>query len=225
MPPTSADALRSTRRDVGQGVYALSDLRAYLAFSGRPQDADKALPWLTSVLNPVRHQPRGADYSFSDLVSLFVVRELLKRGVRPSTMREAENYLRRKWDTDRPFVSDEIQTDGQGVFVDDELIAGQIESADRHGQQVLRELVKDRLAHVHYHEGTAAYWTPTAGVLVDPRVQFGEPVIAGTRIPTEVVADVARTIRPDLAASQLRVSLAAARTAVAFQEKLARPHA
>ncbi len=33
----------------------------------------------------------------------------------------------------------------------------------------------------------AANWTPIKGVLLDPLVQFGEPCIQGTRIPTEVV--------------------------------------
>jgi hypothetical protein len=124
-----------------------------------------------------------SDYSFSDLISLFVVRELLNKGVTPRTIRMAESYLRRKWKTDRPFVTDEIQTDGRTVFVDDEIVSGQIESADRHGQQVMREVVSDRLARVRYHAGTAESWSPADCVLVDPRVQFGEPVIAGTRVP------------------------------------------
>jgi hypothetical protein len=97
--------------------------------------------WLGSVLNPVRRHPRRPDHSFSDLISLFVVSELRRRGVRPAAIREAEAWLRRKWQTDRPFVSEEIQTDGHGIFVDDRPVSGQIESADRHGQQVMRELV------------------------------------------------------------------------------------
>lgn len=213
---------RSPRRDLGGGVYALADLRAYLAFSGRAEDGKRALPWLSRVLNPVAHTPRRPDYSFSDLISLFVVRELLKKGVRPHVIREAELWLREKWQTDRPFVSDEIQTDGSGVYTDDGLIAGQIESADKHGQQVMREMIKDRLTRVHYDEGSAAYWVPMDGVLIDPRVQFGAPVIAGTRIPTEAVADIARNRTMNAAAEQLRVPLSAARSAFDFEQKLAK---
>ena len=218
MPTTEA---KTTRLDLGYGVYSLADLRAYLAFSGKQRDAENAYRWLTRMLNPVTHGRRQSDYSFSDLVSLFVVRELIKKGVAPATIREAEGYLRRKWRTDRPFVSDEIQTDGCGVYVDDDLIAGQIESADRHGQQVMRELVKDRLAHVHYHEGTAVYWTPAARVLVDPRVQFGEPVIEGTRIPTGAVAQLAERLGVDDAAYRFGLSRADAQAAVAFEQRLA----
>jgi uncharacterized protein (DUF433 family) len=218
MPATHA---KTTRLDLGYGIYSLAELRAFLAFSGSQDDADHAHRWLTRMLNPVKHRRRQPDYSFSDLISLFVVRELLNKGVAPITIRKAEAYLRRKWGTDRPFVSDEIQTDGRGVFVDDNLIAGQIESADRHGQQVMRELVKDRLAHVHYHEGSAVYWTPADRILVDPRVQFGEPVIRGTRVPTEAVALSAHNRDLDTVAHDLGISLADATAALAFEQKLA----
>ena len=222
VPRTIDRELKSTRRDLGWGVYELGDLRAYLAFSGATQDAHQALPWLRTILLPVRHTPHLADYSFSDLISLFVVRELLKKGVWPRTIRDAEVYLRRKWKTDRPFVKDEIKTDGRAVFVDDEVVAGgQIESADRRGQQVMREVISDRLTRVQYNEGSAAYWTPTKGVLVDPRVQFGEPVVEGTRVPTEAVAELAGSMGVDGAALQLGVSQSDALLAIAFEKRLA----
>jgi uncharacterized protein (DUF433 family) len=211
----------TARQALGAGFYGLADLRVFLAFSGQPPDAERALPWLTRALNPVTHRSKSADYSFSDLVSLFVVRELRRKGVRASDIRTAEYYLRKKWKTDRPFVSDEIQTDGRRVFIEDEVIPGQIESADLEGQQVMREMVKDWLSYVHYHEGTAAYWTPMKKILVDPRVQFGEPVIAGTRIPTSAVADIARLAGPEDAADQLGVDLSGARAAISFETKLA----
>lgn len=209
------------RRDLGGGVYALANLRQFVAFAGTVDDARRVLPWLTRVLNPVDHHTKRADYSFSDLVSLFVVRELLHKGVPPFVVRDAEAWLRKKWKTDRPFVSDEIQTDGAGVFVDDELVAGgQIESADKGGRQVLREAVRERLTRVQYIDGTAAYWRPMKHVLVDPRVQFGEPVIDGTRVQTWVLADAAGSFGLQAAARRLEVPTDAARAAIAFEEKL-----
>jgi len=210
----------TTRRNLGGGFYSLGDLRAYLGYSGSPQDGEHALPWLR-VLNPVSHRTRHADYSFSDLISLFVVRELLRKGVRPRAVRDAERYLRRLWKTDRPLVSDQIQTDGRNVFPKGEPIAGQLEAADLRGQQTMREMVKDKLTDVHYSDGMAAYWTPSEHVQLDPRVQFGEPVIVGTRVPTETVAGVARLVGPQGAASRFDVSLLAAQSAIGFEDKLA----
>src|SRR4051794_32500080 len=124
----------STRQELGQGVYSLADLRGFLAFSGEPRDAEWARPWLTEVLNPVPHERYQPDYSFSDLISLFVVRELLKRGVKPYRIREAESFLRAKWNTDRPFLSETIQTDGYHVYGEDPEAEG-IEAADFRGQR------------------------------------------------------------------------------------------
>jgi uncharacterized protein (DUF433 family) len=206
--------------DLGQGLFSLADLRAYVAFGGKPGDGDRTLRWLTDVLNPVNHHSRRPDYSFGDLISLFVVRELLLKGVRPRDIREAEDYLRKKWKTDRPFVREDIKTDGCGVFVDDELVAGgQLESADKHGQQVLREAVSERLTRVEYHDGMAALWAPVDDVVIDPRVQFGEPVIAGTRVPTESVAEMAQYASVDRIADEMGITPQQAETALAFEKR------
>ena len=233
MPVTDDQDIESTRRDLGRGVYGLRELRVFLAVSGAPSDGDRALVWLRTALNPVDHHARRADYSFSDLISLFVVRELLRRGVQPRAIRGAEDYLRRKWKTDRPFLSELIQTDGKRVFVDgepvpagedvdtDTMLPEQLEAADLRGQQVLREPIRQGLAYVQYDDGFAHAWSPAEGIRVDPRIQFGDPVIAGTRVPTEAVAALATRRGLEAAASDLAISVDAARTAVAFEKKLA----
>ncbi len=209
--------------ELGQGLYSFADLRVYLALSGDKDDAGHALDWLAHVLLPVAHHRRRPDYSFGDLISLFVVRELKKTGVRTRDIRQAERYLRVKWDTDRPFTSGEIQTDGRGIYVDDDLIAGQIESAERAGQQVMRELVRKRLTSVNYDDGTgrAAYWIPHQHVLVDPRVQFGEPVVSGSRIPTAAVADMAHYASPMEIQHQLNISGDKVEAALSFERRIA----
>ncbi len=222
MPTTTTAEIESTRGDFGRGVYSLPELRAFVGFDGTPADAAQTRKWLAKVLNPVEHRPWAADYSFSDLVSLFVVRELLRRGVHPHTIREAEGFLRDLLRIDRPFVYEDIKTDGFNIFYRDEVIPTQIEQASgRKGQQVLRATISDLLTSVKYTDGTAAYWTPADGILVDPRVQFGDPVIAGTRVPTEAAAETADRYGIERAAHQLRVNVGAIRAAVAFEHKLA----
>jgi len=239
VPLTEDHNIESTRGDLGTGVYALGDLRAYLSFEAASDDADepdfalvrtaarasrhseRVLPWLTQILNPTRHRAHNADYSFSDLVSLFVVRELLRKGVRPARIREAEDFLRRDLKIDRPFVFEDIKTDGVDVFFRDNVIPTQIEAASLRGQQVFREAIKDRLTSVRYTDGTAAYWVPMPGVLVDPRVQFGEPVVEGTRVPTEAVANVARNLGTERAALRFGLGTELVETAISFEQQLA----
>jgi uncharacterized protein (DUF433 family) len=222
MPATSTDQTESTRGDVGQGLYSLAELRAYLTLSGERGDGEQVERWLADVLNPVRRQPRRPDHSFSDLVSLFVVRELRRHGVQPRTIREAELYLRKRWNTDRPFVSDRIQTDGHDVYVDGNRITGQLEQASkRTGQQVMLDVVRDFLKDVRYHDGQAQLWIPAPRVVLDPAVRFGEPVVAGTRVPTSAVADVARARDVETAAERFRISSDQAVAALAFERLLA----
>lgn len=212
--------------ELGRGVYSLADLRVYLAFSSEweepKKDAGRALDWLQDVLLPVGHHRRRPDYSFGDLISLFVVRELRRKGVHGPDIRAAERYLRKKWNTDRPFTSGEIQTDGRGIYVDDDLIAGQIESAEREGQQVMRELLRERLTSVHYDTVSerAAYWVPQEHVLVDPRVQFGAPVVSGSRIPTAAVVDMTYYASPVEIERQLSISAEKVDAALSFERRL-----
>lgn len=210
-----------TRRDIGQGVYGLRDLRAFVAFEGEPKEGELVPSWLASALNPVPHDRWQPDYSFSDLVSLFVVRELRRKGHPLGDIRTAEAHFRAKWRTDRPFASDDIWSDGHVISDKEELVPGQIEAAQRPGQQVMLEVVRDRLTNVRYHEGWAAYWIPMENVLVDPRVQFGEPVVSGTRVTTEVLADAVRHFGIDKASRRLDVGLSAAESALVFEDKLA----
>ncbi len=225
---TATNITESIRGEVGQGLYSLSDLRAYLTLTGKPEDEtkdvgpDKAGYWLANVLNPVNRRSRQPDHSFSDLISLFVVRELRRHGVTSAKIREGETYLRNLWQTDRPFVSDLIQTDGRDIFADDEQITGQIERATSGGgQQVMLDVVREFLRDVRYTDGTAQLWTPGEHVVVDPRVQFGEPVVEGTRVPTVVVADVARAHDLATAARRFRLSAERAEGALAFERRLA----
>jgi hypothetical protein len=217
--PDTLTPPESTRGQLGQGIYSLAELRSYLAFDGKAEDGGHALDWL-SMLNDVAHRPRQPDYSFADLVSLFVVRTLLGKGVKPRHIREAETYLRAHRQTDRPFVCDDLLTDGQFVFFPS--VDGQIESANRGGgQQAGLVIIAPYLKRVKYHEGAAVQWSPMDHVVLSPEIQFGEPVIDGTRVLTAALADAATEAGVKQAAKWLAVSVDGARAAVTFERRLA----
>jgi uncharacterized protein (DUF433 family) len=217
--PDTLTPPESSRGLIGQGIYSLAELRSYLAFDGKRRDGERVLDWL-GVLNGTAHRPRRPDYSFADLVSLFVVRTLLEKGVSPRRIREAEAYLRIRRETDRPFVFDDISTDGQSVFFDS--VEGQIESANRGGgQQAGLVIIAPYLHRVHYRNGAAVQWSPADHVVLNPEVQFGEPVIDGTRVLTSAIADTAGEAGVEKAAKWLAVSVDAAKAAVAFERRLA----
>ena len=221
MPATADQRIESTRGDLGTGVYSLAQLRLYMALYGNPDDGNRTSRWLRTALNPVEHLRWQADYSFSDLVSLFVVRQLRDKGVKPRTIKQAERYLSAKWKTDRPFAREEIKTDGVEVFCDDDPEAGQIEAAGQQGQQALRQAIANGLESVYYSDGGAAYWLPAPGIVVDPRVQFGSPVMTGTRVPTDAVSGVARVMGIEQAVRRFDLSVDQVENAIAFEDRLA----
>lgn len=213
----------STRGALGQGLYSLGDLRVYVAFEGEVRDGERVLDWLQEALNPVRHRARQPDYSFSDLISLFVVRELRRRGVPSARIRAAEQHLREKWQTDRPFVSERIATDGRHVFAGDEMVSDppeQIEAASLGGQQTMLAPIRDELVTVEYHRGRADSWRPMEHIVLDPDIQFGEPVIQGTRLPTAAIASAVAQSDAMVVAERYRIPEDAAAAAAEFQRKL-----
>lgn len=215
--------MESTRGELGQGLYSLQELRTYVGYHGTRKDARRVPMWLTEVLNPVKHKSRQPDYSFSDLISLFVVLELRKRGVPANRIRDAEDHLRRKWSTDRPFVSEQIATDGRHVYSGEELVSeqpAQIESASLQGQQTMLVPIRDELTTVRYVDGEAHLWQPSAYVVLDPDRQFGEPVIVGTRVPVATIAAASRNRPANEVAATYGIETTAARAAVQFQREL-----
>lgn len=221
--PSASSPTESTRGAIGDGVYSLEELRLYVSLQGAPEDGARVLDWLTDALNPVLHRPKAPDYSFSDLISLFVVRQLLRHGVPLYRIRDAERHLRDKWQTDRPFVNERIATDGRHVFVGEDVVGEtpeRIETASLGGQQAMLLPIRDDLTTVRYDDGRADRWLPAAFVVVDPEVQFGEPVVEGTRLPTATVAAAATRVGAAQAADRYGIAAEAAASAVAFEHRL-----
>jgi uncharacterized protein (DUF433 family) len=221
MTPVLADQ-KPTRAELGLGIYSLEDLRVYLAFyAGDVPTGNLALTWLTDALNPIRgHVARRPDYAFADLISLFVVRELRRLGVRPGNIRQAEQHLRRTTGLERPFVHREVMTDGRDVWIvgDDRT---QVEAASGpRGQQASHIALRAYLKPVQYTDNIAATWVPVKHVLVSPLIQFGEPVVQGTRVPTSAVADVAAKASAHRAAIRLGIDQEKADAAIAFERQL-----
>ncbi|MFA9271261.1 MAG: hypothetical protein ACEQSX_10970 [Baekduiaceae bacterium] len=127
--------------------------------------------------------------------------------------------------SERHTTREDIATDGIEVFFSTE--PDQVESANRTsrrqrtGQQASAIAIAPYLHRVRYHDGAAATWSPADRVVLNPLVQFGEPVIDGTRVLTAAVADLASAEGLDRAADWLAVDRAAAEAAVRFERQLA----
>jgi uncharacterized protein (DUF433 family) len=58
--------------------------------------------------------------------------------------------------------------------------------------------------------------------VLDPQVQFGEPIIANSRLTTELVAAVAQSLGVESAADRFRISNIDVESAMKFESSLAK---
>ena len=157
---------------------------------------------LIHVLDTERHL-----LSFCNVAELHVLGSLRRyHQISPQKLRRVIHYLENTFDTPHPLLTKRMMTDGVSVFIDetDKLI-----NATKGGQMAMRQLME---AHLHRidqdvdgfairlfpfvrHGANAATSTPASLmnepkiISLDPRVRFGRPVIVGTSIPTEEIAE------------------------------------
>jgi uncharacterized protein (DUF433 family) len=209
-----------------RGLYGLLELTRYLSFRYERRLAPSTVSrWMRHGITERQHRARRPDYSFADLVSMLVVRNLVALDFSLADIRDAEAYFRDRYGLQHPFVSVRLKTDRADIFYDAApSVPGQLTAANRWGQEVLAQAITGALEGVAYEGGLAAEWMPVEGVVLDPTVQFGEPCVADTRVLTSQLAEMARETDagPSELAELYRLDEIAVRRALAFEDELSR---
>ena len=130
--------------------------------------------------------------SFEDLISMRVIVFLRAQGYSFAKIRKAEADLRRVTEHPRPFATEQIWAEEKGATHIWAEIGTLLMAAGRHGQLAFSELVRENLINIHgltfSERRVAESWQAKPGILLHPKIQFGRPCIAGTRIPTSDIA-------------------------------------
>ena len=132
-----------------------------------------------------------------NLVEAFVLSGLRrKHRIDLYKIRIAIKSLQREFKSTHPLAEHEFQTNGVDLFVEH---YGQLINVGRDGQLAMRSVLESYLTRVeHDPSGRAARLYPfirlngteqPRNVVINPYVSFGKPVIAGTGLPTRVVAE------------------------------------
>jgi len=143
----------------------------------------------------------GKQLSFLDLVEAHVLSALRrKHGVPLQQIRRARSFLLEKFASPHPLAMYQFETDGLDVFVSR---FNQLITASREGQLAMRDLISAYLKRVEWdNDGIAARLflftrkprerslaEEPKTVVLDPRISFGQPVIAGTGLRTSIIAE------------------------------------
>jgi uncharacterized protein (DUF433 family) len=177
-----------------------STLRAWLLGMGK----------FKPILEVARRSP--PTLSFFNLVEAHVLNSIREHHRLPE-IRQALRYVERDLEVDRPLVRKVFQTDGVSLFVEH---FGKLLNVSKAGQVAMREVLGAHLRRLDFdREGFAQRLYPFTrsgaqggpeledprSVVFDPRIAFGRLVLAGTGIPTAVLASrfVAGDLLEDLA--------------------------
>lgn len=134
--------------------------------------------------------------SFMNLVEAHVLAAIRrKHKLSLSAVRAALDYLAKRHPSRHPLFDQQFETDGVSLFVDR---YGQLVNISREGQTEIRECVKAYLERIdrepkglpiRLYPYTRDSEPQPRSVVIDPRVAFGRPVLAGTGISTAVIAE------------------------------------
>jgi uncharacterized protein (DUF433 family) len=136
--------------------------------------------------------------SFRNLVELHVlssIRSLHK--VKLPAIREAIKFLRGQFNSEHPLLDYKMLTDGKDLFVEH---YGQLINASQDGQMQIRVVLDQYLKRIERDElgipiRLFPYSRPKVEdqsprlISIDPRIRFGRPCIAGTNLPTSIIAE------------------------------------
>ena len=127
--------------------------------------------------------------SFVNLVEIYILNSLLSKEhhIPLQAIRKSVDTLRRRYDSKHPLAEYRFKTFGRSIFIED--IGRAINISD--GEQLaMAEVLNDYLKKVEYDEGLAFRLNlPDDDICIDPRISFGRPAIAGTGIPTFIIAE------------------------------------
>jgi len=171
----------------------VSTVRAW-AF-GQGYRVKDVLRHFKAVINTA--DPKGRRLSFLNLVELLVLAAIRRRHNVPlKQVRNAVEFLRRKFPSEHPLADNQFQTDGMDLFVEK---FGKLLNISRDGQIAIKELIQQYLRLVERDTDGVPFKLhlprpaqPTqrmTDVVIDPRFGFGRPVLDGRGIRTEVIVE------------------------------------
>jgi uncharacterized protein (DUF433 family) len=135
--------------------------------------------------------------SFRNVIELHVLSAIRrKHDVHMRAVRRAVRYLRDRVGEPHPLAHQQMATDGKDLFIEH---YGRLVNISQGGQLEMKDVVETYLSRIERdHAGVPIRLFPFTRprieesprwVAMNPRVQFGRPCIAGTGIPTSIIAE------------------------------------
>ena len=216
-------------RPTDSGVYPVADAASLIQATSpgysRPVTTRHLFRWVRDGLTGnYLTGLRGNDVAltFLDLVSLRLIALFRAHGVTSQEIRNAHHELQKARGWSHPFAMEPIWVSGLHIYIRE----NNIPIAITKNWQAAFEFVELFVGPMHNlafgenrHPTT---WEPQEGIVLDPKVSFGEPCIKGTRIATQVLWALAAAGDPsELVARAYQLPVEQVEAAIAWEHKLA----
>ena len=129
--------------------------------------------------------------AFVDLMEVATIGQLRKKGFSFKRIRQINAYCRLYLKQPRPLVTQRFKVAGRDIFLDEDFDI-LVDVGREAGMLAWREVLEPFLEDVEYENELARRWWPLGRnrmVVVDPDYGFGLPVVEGTGVRTEIIAE------------------------------------
>lgn len=179
----------SDGRLIGHGLYDIAEVGRLVGVTVETVSRWVAPTGTRSALLEPQLEPF---FSFYDLLTIQMIRELSRRGVKLGEIATGIAYLRDVTGVDRPFAHRDMATSGRSWFT---AIDGQQVDVGKRGQLAWDEVVIPTLRTLTYDSdaGMASIWRPAPRVWLNPKVQAGASCIDNSRTTTHLIWDLVKS--------------------------------
>jgi len=209
---------------VGHGLYGLTEAARYTRFHH-----SRLYRWFASEGGVFRsdysYMETARLISFQDMIDALVAGWFRVQGVPLKEIRQAYNSLKGFLETEHPFCHNELYVSGRKILAKatEGMQRSMLFEAVR-GQGEIEAVIQEHLKPIDYGQASklAARWNIAQGILLDPNICFGKPVIKGTRVSTFALSKQYDANQQDagFVAKHFKVSPDDVRRAVGFERSL-----
>lgn len=183
------------KEKIGAGIYTISDISNLLGFPKYKVRRYLNEYWDErlgkKLFNETYSWSTGNNIkavNFYTLIELFTCFYLQEQGVSPKQVLKSRESIAKDLNLPFPFASASLLTDGKKIWYE---FKDSIINADGSRQSNFVEFIKDFAGKIDFNSKKVAerFWPVGRGscIVVDPHHQFGQPIIDGTNINTEVI--------------------------------------
>lgn len=181
---------------IGEGIYTARDVSNILKISKRSatyilnsyirDDLAKTMQFVYNF-----EPEKGVFINFKSLIQIMVFTRLREKGYKKKQILGSFKTMANHFNTNYPFADkiNNIITAGSDIMFNNE--DGDLVKADSSLQYAMREILQDLITKIEFSkDGYALRFYPLGinkSIVVDPEIQFGSPVIKGTRINTSII--------------------------------------